>query len=593
MQMADQNPIQNDQTNGATPVTQTPDLLGDISLNIPEAPTQETGENVSDLGNILVEQSMENAQEKAESSIPEAPIASVSAESVPVENTDPTAIDLGDISIPASDDPIAGPQPEANPAADSQPSGGMFHAPEEMQNDATSSSGSSTPEAVESSAATASEADALTALEIPAAPEPVSESEPESAATTEETAVDAPVMEEITPTPATDLINETESTVAEESTQTEDMSDIAPDGPAEEISEMPAAPEPMPEEINELPVMTATEELPTNPIQAEPLTDLPLPEEKSDDSIDMLMSNEQEQVTAPEEPVVETPTDTPATTSNDEGFDLDSLTSDLIPKGNETPAAQDNNAVSTDIVTAAEPQPAPIASVTLPDATLVQTNVHKSTKKKAFAMVAAFLMLLVAGGFVFDTMMPEESDKLMASILGWTSQPETETSMSPEVPTEQSPEWDDVTNLITDASENVDDTSMLTEDDTAIETPTDPGNTPANNIIDSEESSNTEAATEIPTSTPAMTMEEARTKLNLLVQDSKKLLATALKAGERQASTMLRITRKDSEALLDALANTSDISTIANIETQIDNLQKNLNQATIILNVASNNAQSQ
>ena len=202
-------------------------------------------------------------------------------------------------------------------------------------------------------------------------------------------------------------------------------------------------------------------------------------------------------------------------------------------------------------------------------------------------MVAAFMMLAVAGGFVFDTMMPEESDRLMASILGSSS--ETETPMSPEVPTEETTQGDDVTNLITDASENIDDTSMLTEDDTAIETPVDPGNTPATDIEEPETEDNT-AETPV---VPSMTIDQARTSLNLLSQDSKKLLTTALKLDEKQASTLLYKVFKDSSNLLDALANTSDISTIADIEVQIANLQTNLNQATIILNVASNNAQSQ
>ena len=126
--MADQNPIQNSQTNDTSASTQGMDLLGDISLNIPEAPSQEAGDNISDLGSILVDKSIDNTQQKAESTIPEAPIASVDSIAAPAENNDPTTIDLGDISIPASEDPIAGPQP-GSPTTETEnvPSGGMFH----------------------------------------------------------------------------------------------------------------------------------------------------------------------------------------------------------------------------------------------------------------------------------------------------------------------------------------------------------------------------------------------------------------------------------------------------------------------------------
>ena len=98
--MADQNPIQNSQTNDTSASTQGMDLLGDISLNIPEAPSQEAGDNISDLGSILVDKSIDNTQQKAESTIPEAPIASVDSIAAPAENNDPTTIDLGDISFP-------------------------------------------------------------------------------------------------------------------------------------------------------------------------------------------------------------------------------------------------------------------------------------------------------------------------------------------------------------------------------------------------------------------------------------------------------------------------------------------------------------
>lgn len=91
-----------------------------------------------------------------------------------------------------------------------------------------------------------------------------------------------------------------------------------------------------------------------------------------------------------------------------------------------------------------------------------------------------------------------------------------------------------------------------------------------------------------------MTFEQAEATLAMIVQTSRKEMANAIEAKNKQATTALHAIRKESTNLLQTLANTRDISTIADVDNIISNLQKDLNQAIISLNVAgSNNAQSQ
>lgn len=110
--MADtQNPIQNDNTtnpgsmgiggaatNDSTQTQAPTDLLGDISLDIPAAPEAAASSGVSDLGDMLVEKSMDNAQQKAEST----PVADAQT---PVSTpTNDLTIDLSGIDLPGSND---------------------------------------------------------------------------------------------------------------------------------------------------------------------------------------------------------------------------------------------------------------------------------------------------------------------------------------------------------------------------------------------------------------------------------------------------------------------------------------------------------
>lgn len=82
--------------------------------------------------------------------------------------------------------------------------------------------------------------------------------------------------------------------------------------------------------------------------------------------------------------------------------------------------------------------------------------------------------------------------------------------------------------------------------------------------------------------------------LGVMAEKSKKALALAMKHDMKNASDVLYRVFKDSSALFETLANTSDISTIPNVDKQISDLQQDLSQATLILNVANtNNAQSE
>jgi len=307
----------------------------------------------------------------------------------------------------------------------------------------------------------------------------------------------------------------------------------------------------------------------------EPTTAVDLPAETSDSAFDALMNNEQTQVTSPDVPAEASSESSAAPLANDMTFDLDSLTSDLAP--------QSVNAVAAaPAAVAPQAESTPIASVTLPAAGIVQPAAQKSSKKKALAMAAAFIMLLVVGGFVFKTMMPEESDKLLASVLGTAETAEEPTPVViPEMPADQEPE---------ETEEVIDEMPEPTlEDEGAVMI-----ETPAGEEITEIADEQPEEETTMP-ETPATTMslDQAKTLLSLISQNSKRALSEALKLEEKQASALLYKVFKDSANLLETLANTQDISTIENVEEQISSLQKTLNQATAILNVASNSAQSE
>lgn len=154
-------------------------------------------------------------------------------------------------------------------------------------------------------------------------------------------------------------------------------------------------------------VANSQEQLPT-------ASDLPL--EETDNEADTLLQNESEAVSSPDEAIENTELETtnqetPA--AEEMTLDLDSLTEDMgMPENQEsTPMQQANKETPAAI-------PAVTTSVPLPNATAVQSKgVKNASKKKAFAMIAAFVALLIVGGFVFNTMMPQESDNLVANIL--------------------------------------------------------------------------------------------------------------------------------------------------------------------------------
>lgn len=114
--MADQQtPPQNGNEKVQNTGTNAGDLLGDISLSFPDAPETpktEAKQEISDLGDVLVEKSLDAAQEKAESkSMPEisAELTNFGTETIkadtPIAN-DPINIDLGDIRIPESEEAV-------------------------------------------------------------------------------------------------------------------------------------------------------------------------------------------------------------------------------------------------------------------------------------------------------------------------------------------------------------------------------------------------------------------------------------------------------------------------------------------------------
>lgn len=376
--MADQqNPIQND------------DLLGDIDLNIPAAPSSnDPAKDISDIGNLLVEQSIDTTQTKAEGT---------TIASSPAAPADPTAIDLGDINLPANEEIIA---PTPAPIDDI----GSLSAPETTP--------VSSPELPTEHMFKSEPVVETTSESIPASTELPSISEP----VTEQTVVDMPTETVVDSTPISNensipvmesVVSETEPATPEAPSAPETIETPAIEQPEISPVTIPTTPEatPVPQMI-EMPVAQPTEmnEIASisSPVESMPI-ELPLPVEQTDSMIDSLMNNEQTQVASMPEasPVVASMETTP----DEMSFDLDSLTNDLMPKGPETASSVPANPETVPASQEGEQMPATIpadiipaiSSVTLPQATIVQPVAHGSTKKKAFAMVAAFLMLLVVG----------------------------------------------------------------------------------------------------------------------------------------------------------------------------------------------------
>lgn len=223
-------------------------------------------------------------------------------------------------------------------------------------------------------------------MDIPAAP--IEEAKPEATSIEDKKTVEVPVSEAA---PLQDISLETpvelSSTISPETISASELTAVPM---IENIEITPAA-------IQESMPVVATE---AAPIAAE----IPMTPEKTDNLIDNLVANESEKVAAmgeqPVSPVINEPTTSdisvpvaPAAAPAEEmTLDLDSLTSDLTPQTTSTvttPAI--NDSIKTD-VNATTPA---TASVVLPNANLVHPVAHNNAKKKAFAMIAAFVMLLI------------------------------------------------------------------------------------------------------------------------------------------------------------------------------------------------------
>ena len=249
--------------------------------------------------------------------------------------------------------------------------------------------------------------------------------------------------------------------------------------------------------------------------------------------------NDPIEATAPQEapaPVAEA-----ATVSNETSLDLDSLTQDIaaMTAGNETPAPAQ-------------------ASVTLPIENTAILKPHKSIKKKVFVSLAGFILLAVVTGLVAKVMFPLESESLLASITGGSETPETPIL--------------------------IDSTITETPTEVVTETPVDTGAS----TIDT----GTTTTETLPAESATITAEEAEATLNVIADESRKKLAVALKTKNKTAEGMLYKTFKDSSALLEELANTSDITTMTTLKEEIETLQNDLSYATSLLDETGNDSGS-
>lgn len=511
--MADpQNPQQKADENVQNTGTNAGDLLGDISLSFPEATeapkTEPAKQEISDLSDVLVEKSLDAAQQKAEDkSMPEAETEIEPSISVPTETPAAALNETPEISA-------------------------------ELTNFNT--------EATETIEVTQASADPtkidLGDIHIPPTEEGAKE---------ETTAPATPAATETPETPSWLFKNEEEIKIPDSiPTAHEEESD------AMSIHEI--------NEHNDLVNITLPTEIPAAPVTPEPVINteqLPVAEENTDSVVGTLINNESENVVnAPAEPTIESAPIEPAPSeptpvevapeapieSSIEWMtmDLDALTNDI---GGQAGAAM--SAASAPAET----------SVILPTTTMIHPP--KSTKKKVFAMVVLFILLLVLGGFVFKTMMPEETERLIASI-AWTSSPTVVNNETAETGTE-------VGTLVDTGADTMSGAEMTGE---AVIATSETGNT-----ISDTGTQNTQT----------LSLDEAKNILSTINEESRKNLAAALKIKQKNASDILYMVFKDSTNLLEALANISDISTIPDIDSQIANMQTDLHQATIMLNVAN------
>ena len=334
--------------------------------------------------------------------------------------------------------------------------------------------------------------------------------------------------------------------------------DITVDETPSPVSDFPMEPA-VTESIEPAPQATPSPEVTENVQASATIPSMELPTENVDPLIDSLINNEQTQAIAP----TALPKSAESVSSDEMAFDLESLTSDI--------AASLPQASST--TPTVSPFAAAVTSATIP-AAIASPEHHSNAKKKAFAMIGAFVLLLGAGGFVFKTMMPEEYS-LLANMIGITS---AESSM--ETPVAVVPET--IPEEPSEIGEIIEETnSSETEQGETSESATTSPETPA------------EEQPEETTSLPSITLSQAKNVLSLISQQSKKSLATAIKEENKEATTALHKVYKDASSLLDTLAKSNDISTIANVEKQIADIQKALQQGNIILNVNNtNDAQS-
>ena len=369
------------------------DLLGDISLEIPAgntpppAPVEqpvEVAPQTSDLGSVMLEQSIDATQQKAES----APLISENLSDVVaqpldvvVENT-PTPVENITLDLPVAPSEEVKTEP-ALPAEEAvlpiQTEAPVVTVPEAATIPAPSSDALNIDLGDLSSSAPAESTSEDSAAKRVFKPL--------------EADIEGPaVAPAVAPVPATDPSLVIPNLPAAEGGEEAAVTSIEAPLPAPFI-------EPAPETA---PVSVPVVENPAEPTLVETLT-----------------NNEQQHIeseapandTAIEIPVIaEVPVvseeaeviPAAAATVNETTLDLDSLTSDIAA------ATAGNGTVSPTVAQ---------SSVTLPVENTAILKPHSSLKKKVFVSLAGFILLATVGVMVAKVMCPIESDKLIASIL--------------------------------------------------------------------------------------------------------------------------------------------------------------------------------
>lgn len=568
------NPVSPEEQTTPVNETPTPDLLGDISLDIPAAPeasvsraentetspaaptTETVDAKVSDLGDIMLEGSLDATQQKAES-IP-AVSEDLNSMKIDAEPTPAPAIEMPaapevkaeEVTAPTEEVKIdlpEAPAPVVEPVADTETTP-IVEAP------VTEAAPIETP-APEVIAENVEPVAAPTPAPVPAAdPLQIDLGDVSIPTSTDTPASDAkrvfkPLDTDIagpTATPDTNIILNDIPAAPVEATPTPETPAQEVIVPTPEAIDMPILEATKPVDINapvisaesvEPVVETAPAEAPAPVVEA-----IPEPIAEQPSMMEQLTANEKAHIE--ETPAATESTET-TTVANETTLDLDSLTEDIAAATAGTPA----------------PTPA-AASVNLPIENTAILKPHKSIKKKVFVSLAGFVLLAVVTGLVAKVMFPIESQSLLASITGGS-----ETTETPIL---------------------IDSTLTETPVEVVTETPVDTG--AINNSVDTgtETIGNTDTQEEM-----ALTAEEAEASLNIIADESRKNLAVALKTKNKTAEGLLYKTFKDSSALLETLANTADITTMTSLKEDIETLQKDLTYATSLLDETGTQTESQ